>query len=132
MALIYTDKEVLEKSNNFHPATEIDTDHPCYRMKREAVGKKSVFHWTKQQAYQMYEWYCEGWKNCEIKTEFGENISEYDFKDIIKASHYLVPADGRSKTKNLKPSDETIQEMWGAHQMEKKILASIGEDKSDE
>jgi len=132
MALIYIDKAVLSNSGNLHPAIEIDESHPCYRMVRAAIDGKSVFHWTKAQAHKMYEWYCEGWKNTELQTEFGESVSDYDFKDIIKASHYLVPTSKSVGNKKLKPSDETIQGMWDAHLMEKKILESIGEDKEDE
>lgn len=124
MALIYTDKAVLSDAENSHPAAKLDTDHPCYCMKREAVGEKSVFHWTKEQAYQMYKWYCEGWKSGDIETEFGESVTAYDFKDILKASHYMFPGDI--------PSGETIQEMWDAHLMKKKTLESAGEEKEDE
>lgn len=126
MPLIYYDKSILA-NRDIHPATKIDTEHPCYKMQREAVDGKSVFRWTKDQAYQMYKWYIDAYHQYDLVDEFGERVSEYDFKDFIKKSHYL-----EKKGKSLTPSQFTIEEMWNAVQMEKKILASIGEDDKDE
>jgi len=121
MPIIYKD-DSLDNNQQSHPATIMDKKHPCYLMKREAVGSKSVFHWNKEQAYKMYKWYCEGWNSPDLHDEFGEVIHEYDFKKIIKKSHYLC---------GKKPSKETIEEMWKAAQMEKKILESLGEEEDD-
>lgn len=127
MPIVYYDKAILDQGNSYHPAAVIDENHPCYRMVREAVDGKSVFHWTKSQAYAMYKWYCEGWKSVKLEDEFGEDVPEYSFKEIIRKSHYMVSREG----KKLVPSLETIQEMWDAVLMEKKILEANGDELKD-
>ena len=123
MPIIYIDRVVKEGSNDRHPSLVVDEMHPCYRMVREAIDGKSVFHWNKNQAYQMYKYYVDGYHNIDLVDEFGETVGRYDFEPIIKKSHYLI-AEG----KKMVPSLETIEELWAAVEMEKKILASNGTD----
>ncbi len=119
MPLIYIDKALNNVKNN-HPAMMPDVKHPCYRMVREAIEGKSVFHWDKKQAYAMYDWYCDGWRSADLESEFGERVSEYDFREIIENSYYMV---GKKAV-----SEETIKGMWEAVKMEHKVLKSIGEE----
>ncbi len=123
MPLIYIDKE-LDSIKSNHPAMTPDKKHPCYLMVREAIKGKSVFHWDKKQSYAMYNWYCEGYRNHNLESEFGEHVSEYDFKDIVKSSYYMETP--------KKVSEYTIKEMWEAVKMEHKVLKSIGEDVDDD
>ncbi len=131
MALIYYDRSVDTTNTQYHPAAVIDLEHPCYKMVREAIDGKSVFHWTREQAYTMYVWYVESWNGTDIYTEFGELVYSSDFKEVIKTSHYLVEdPDGRKK--GLVPSRETIEALYAAVEMEKKMLASNGDDEDEE
>ena len=123
MPIIYIDRVVKEGSNDRHPSLVVDETNPCYQMVREAIDGKSVFHWNKNQAYQMYKYYVDGYHNTDLVDEFGETVGRYDFEPIIKKSHYLI-AEG----KKMVPSLETIEELWAAVEMEKKILASNGTD----
>jgi len=121
MPIIYIDRSVKNGEKDRHPSLVVDEMHPCHRMVREAIDGKSVFRFDRVQAYAMYEWYCEGWKSKDLYDEFGEKVSEYTFQDILKKSHYMIP-DG----KKMVPSLETIEDLYAAIEMEKKILASNG------
>lgn len=112
MSIIYYDKSILE-TEDVHPAMEPNLEHPCYRVKREAIDGQSVFHWTKEEAYKMYDWYIIGWRNPRWVTEFGDSVPDYDMKPIIKESHYM---------NNGHPSKETIEEMCAGVEMQKKML----------
>ena len=125
MPIIYIDRVVKEGSNDRHPSLVVDETNPCYQMVREAIDGKSVFHWNKNQAYQMYKYYVDGYHNTDLVDEFGETVGRYDFEPIIKKSHYLI-AEG----KKMVPSLETIEELWSAVEMERKILASNADEDS--
>jgi hypothetical protein len=129
MAIIYYDREVLSSSDTRHPALEVNEIHPCYKMVREAIDKKSVFHWTKVQANSMYEWYVDGYKVMEVNDEFGMRVDRYDFQDIIKSSYYI------EEMKKGKPvvSEFNIEDTVAAIKMERKILESNGDvDEADD
>lgn len=130
MPIIYYDRAVKEGSPSRHPSLEVNEKHPCYRMVREAIDGKSVFHFDRNQAYAMIEWYCERWNNTDLVDEFGDNVADYNFKDLLKASYYVKePA---TKTKKIVVSDENMEELHAAIEMEKKLLESIGEEKDED
>ena len=132
MPIVYTDKAVKNGEKDRHPSLEVNENHPCYKMVREAIDNKSVFHWTREQAYAMFEWYCGGWKFADLVDEFGERVGDYTFKDILRGSYYLVE-DPKSvgKKEVLIPSPETIEELHAAVTMEKKMLEQIAEDEAN-
>lgn len=133
MPMLYFDRKILQQSDSRHPALEVNETHPCYRMIREAVDGKSVFYFNREQAYDMYVWYHEGWKSSDLYDEFGESIPDFKFKEILAKSHYMVPEPKpKGVNKKMIPSDETIEDLFNAVTMERKILESIGEEDKDE
>ena len=126
MSITYIDRNLEAGNEHDHPAMEINKEHPCYKIVRSLVDKKSVFHWDKQQAVAMYKYYVEGWHSTDFADEFGNRLYESDFKEAIKKSHYQILSG-----KKLVPSKETIGDMWAAIEMERKMLAANGESEDE-
>ncbi len=140
MPVSYYEQRLLDK--DAHPAVNIDEGHPCYRMLRFPFKGKSVFWWTKEQALIMCKRYLTGesWRTGDIHDEFGEDIRKYKFEQIILDSHYVNLSTGTTMFPGSRHivegevSEETIGEMWKAHQemQEAERLAKEEELKKEE
>jgi len=118
MPLIYVDQNVVDM-RGVHPGLKPNLKHPTIRMVREAIDGKSVFHLNEQQAMDLCMYYFEGWKDVDIRDEFGGTVYESKWKEIFGGSYYM---EGR------KISDQTIKERWDAYQVEKILLDKIAEE----
>ena len=119
MPLVYWDQEVTKPTGK-HPGIKADMKCPTVRMVREAIDGKSTFHFTEQQALDLANYYLEGWATITIKDEFGAQVWDSDWKEMLGGSHYL---EGKNKI-----SEQTIQERWDAKKMEKELLDKIAEE----
>lgn len=121
MPIIYYDRSLDNQSEHNHPAMAVDKTSPCYKMVRESIDGKSVFHWTKQEAFAMINWYVENWNNYEIVDEFNGKVYDSDFKEMLKSSHYLV-----KEGKKLVTSPGTMADLFATVTMERKMLKANG------
>lgn len=114
MPVVYYDNSALASGGySRHPAWALDKTHACYKITRSYVAKKSMFHWTREEALKMYEWLIENYNANSIVDEFDEPVQRYEFEEILKKSYY-------EETKG-KPSAETIQEIYDAYQVQKRL-----------
>lgn len=129
MPITYYDKLVRDPGHKVHPALDINTMSPYYRMERfgglldglsDEITTVSTFRWTEAQACVMYTWYVQDYNSSDIIDEFGEDIDRYKWTRIIKKAHYLDEFGNVSKL--------TIQQMYEAKieaQLEAKLGAQI-------